>query len=242
MDCADGILEDLGFELTTCEGMDADPPNDPCERAMKQLTALILNVCSDRLGGELCDGVEVSCASTTVEELLGEIAELIDSEDCKQAARCAVMVNAGFGLVDDENDCNNCVADGTADGDILTWDNAGNNWVARPGDKMQPYLGINFIIALQGIFPSRSSAEPFIGEISMFAGNFAPRGWAFCDGQLLPISQYSALFSLLGITYGGDGRTTFGLPDLRGRVPLHPGTGPGLTPRTLGKKGGSETH
>ena len=85
------------------------------------------------------------------------------------------------------------------------------------------------------------AAEPFIGEISMFAGNFAPRGWAFCEGQLLPISQNSALFSLLGTTYGGDGRTTFALPDLRGRVPMHPGTGPGLSNYRLGQKGGAET-
>ena len=74
----------------------------------------------------------------------------------------------------------------------------------------------------------------------MFGGNFAPRGWAFCDGQLLPISQNTALFSLLGTTYGGDGRTTFGLPDLRGRVPMHPGNGPGLTSRNLGAKGGRQ--
>ncbi|MHA1541609.1 MAG: tail fiber protein [Candidatus Hodarchaeales archaeon] len=86
-----------------------------------------------------------------------------------------------------------------------------------------------------------ASAEPYLGEIVLFAGNFAPRGWAFCDGQLLPISQNTALFSILGTTYGGDGRTTFALPDLRGRVPVHAGTGPGLTPRPLGQKGGSET-
>ena len=83
-------------------------------------------------------------------------------------------------------------------------------------------------------------SEPFVGEIRMFAGNFAPRGWAFCDGQLLAVSQNDALFSLLGTIYGGDGRTTFGLPDLRGRIPLHQGTGPGLSPRRLGSKGGSE--
>lgn len=83
-------------------------------------------------------------------------------------------------------------------------------------------------------------SEPFVGEIRMFAGNFAPRGWAFCDGQLLAVSQNDALFSLLGTIYGGDGRTTFGLPDLRGRIPLHAGTGPGLSPRRLGSKGGSE--
>lgn len=82
--------------------------------------------------------------------------------------------------------------------------------------------------------------DPFIGQIMMFGGNFAPRGWAFCDGQLLPIAQYSALFSILGTTYGGDGRTTFALPDLRGRVAMHPGSGPGLTPRTLGQKAGAE--
>lgn len=74
----------------------------------------------------------------------------------------------------------------------------------------------------------------------MFAGNFAPRGWAFCDGQLLAVSQNDALFSLLGTTYGGDGRTTFGLPDLRGRIPIHAGTGPGLSPRRLGAKFGTE--
>lgn len=83
-------------------------------------------------------------------------------------------------------------------------------------------------------------SEPFVGEIRMFAGNFAPRGWAFCDGQLLAVSQNDALFSLLGTIYGGDGRTTFGLPDLRGRIPIHAGSGPGLSPRRLGSKGGEE--
>lgn len=83
-------------------------------------------------------------------------------------------------------------------------------------------------------------SEPFVGEIRMFAGTFAPRGWAFCNGQLLAVSQNDALFSLLGTIYGGDGRTTFGLPDLRGRIPVHTGTGPGLSPRPLGAKGGQE--
>lgn len=83
-------------------------------------------------------------------------------------------------------------------------------------------------------------SDGFIGEIRMFAGNFAPRSWAFCDGQLLAVSQNDALFSLLGTTYGGDGRTTFALPDLRGRVPVHKGTGPGLTFRNLGSSGGAE--
>lgn len=84
-------------------------------------------------------------------------------------------------------------------------------------------------------------SEPFVAEIRIFAGNFAPRGWAFCDGQLLPISQNTALFSLIGTTYGGDGRSTTQLPNLQGRAPMHPGRGPGLTPRTLGEKGGTES-
>ncbi len=82
--------------------------------------------------------------------------------------------------------------------------------------------------------------EGTIGEIRMFAGNFAPRAWAFCNGQLLAISSNTALFSILGTTYGGDGRTTFALPDLRGRVPIHPGTGPGLSTKKLGQRGGVE--
>ncbi len=83
-------------------------------------------------------------------------------------------------------------------------------------------------------------AEPFLGEIRMFAGTYAPRGWALCDGQLLSIPQNDALFSLLVITYGGDGRTNFGLPDLRGRIPIHKGAGPGLSPRSQGERGGAE--
>lgn len=83
-------------------------------------------------------------------------------------------------------------------------------------------------------------SEPFVGEVRMFAGNFAPRGWAFCDGQLLAVSQNDALFSLLGTVYGGDGQTTFGLPDLRGRIPIHAGQGPGLSERRLGAKVGEE--
>lgn len=82
--------------------------------------------------------------------------------------------------------------------------------------------------------------EPFLGQIQAFGFNFAPRGWAKCDGQLLPISQYSALFSLLGTIYGGDGRTTFALPDLRGRSPIHYGNGPGLTTRPIGQRSGQE--
>jgi len=82
--------------------------------------------------------------------------------------------------------------------------------------------------------------EPFIGQIQPFGFNFAPRGWAKCDGQLIAISSNNALFSLLGTTYGGDGRTTFALPDLRGRVSIHHGSGPGLSSYRLGQKGGTE--
>ena len=84
--------------------------------------------------------------------------------------------------------------------------------------------------------------DPFIGQIIMFGGNFAPRNWAFCNGQLLNITSYQALFSILGTTYGGDGRTTFGLPDLRGRVAVSQGSGPGLSNYQLGAKGGTETN
>ena len=154
------------------------------------------------------------------------------------------------------------LSDGNLNGQILTWTGddpavvgdgvwiaqapvhpSNVNSVVRNDDNMQPYTAINYIIALQGIFPSRSSNDAYIGEIFMFAGNFAPRSFAFCNGQLLPIASNSALFSILGTTYGGDGRTTFALPDLRGRVAVHSGgnsTGPGLSTRNLGSRGGTE--
>jgi microcystin-dependent protein len=103
----------------------------------------------------------------------------------------------------------------------------------------------HFILAL--VFVTFLSAnkvtaqvDPLLGQISMFAGNFAPRGWALCDGRLLLISQYTQLYSVLGTTYGGDGRTTFALPDLRGRAPIHEGQGPGLSDKRLGQRGGAE--
>ena len=83
--------------------------------------------------------------------------------------------------------------------------------------------------------------DPFLGEIRMFGGNFAPRNFALCDGSILPIAQNQALFSLLGTIYGGDGRTTFALPDLRGRAPVHAGTGPALPQVRLGEQGGANT-
>lgn len=84
-------------------------------------------------------------------------------------------------------------------------------------------------------------ADPFVAEIRIFPFNFAPKGWAFCDGQLMPISQNTALFALLGTTYGGDGKSTFALPNLQGSTAMHPGQGPGLSLRDLGEMGGSET-
>lgn len=84
-------------------------------------------------------------------------------------------------------------------------------------------------------------ADPFVAEIRMFPFNFAPKGWAMCNGQLLPISQNTALFSLLGTTYGGDGRSTFALPDIQDRCVIHPGQGPGLSLYDLGQQGGAET-
>jgi microcystin-dependent protein len=136
----------------------------------------------------------------------------------------------------------------TNPGDLMTWD--GSHWVARqpasvshtfPVDSnMQPYTTINFQIALQGVFPTRNGYDNFIGEIMMVGYNFETNGWAFCNGQLLAINQNQALFALLGTTYGGNGQTTFALPDLRGRVPIHFGQGPGLQNRYLGDMGGSE--
>lgn len=84
-------------------------------------------------------------------------------------------------------------------------------------------------------------ADPFVAEIRIFPFNFAPKGWAWCDGQLLPLSQNTALFSLLGTNYGGNGKSNFALPDLQGRAPMHPGQGPGLSLHDLGETGGSET-
>src|SRR3954466_14734912 len=84
-------------------------------------------------------------------------------------------------------------------------------------------------------------ADPFVAEVRIFAFNFAPTGWAFCDGQILPISQNTALFSLLGTTYGGDGKSTFALPNIAGRAVMHPGQGPGLSLHDLGETAGTET-
>src|SRR5512140_3290215 len=84
-------------------------------------------------------------------------------------------------------------------------------------------------------------ADPFVAEIRIFPFNFSPKGWAFCDGQILPLSQNTALFSLLGTTYGGDGKSNFALPNMQGNAPMHPGQGPGLYLHDLGETGGSDT-
>jgi len=175
---------------------------------------------------------------TFVGELVGQTVDLLTVD--------ATNLTGGLGATVETGD-EIGLTPGTSSGQLLAWN--GSNWIATAPrsidlpavNNMQPYQVVNYIIALQGIFPSRNSADPFIAEIIMFGGNFAPRGWALCDGQLLPISSNTALFSLLGTTYGGDGRTTFGLPDLRGRVAVHAGNGPGLTSRRLGEKGGAET-
>src|SRR5688500_11003384 len=116
---------------------------------------------------------------------------------------------------------------------------------SQPHTNFQPYLCIDFILSLFGIFPSPNSgggsAEPFLSELRIFSFDFAPGGWAQCNGQLLPINQNQALFSLLGTTFGGDGRTTFALPDLRGRAIVGNGQGPGLSSYALGQRGGSES-
>jgi microcystin-dependent protein len=137
---------------------------------------------------------------------------------------------------------------GTNIGDLLSWD--GNNWVNKQPaiqhfsitvDNHQPFVVVNYIIGLFGIFPSQNDAtEPFLGEIYMMGCNFAPTGFALCDGQLFPISQYEALFNLLGTTYGGDGQTTFALPNLQSRVPMHQGSN-GTSNYIIGQTGGSET-
>src|SRR5689334_1083417 len=102
-------------------------------------------------------------------------------------------------------------------------------------------MSLTLILTL-GARSAVRSADPFIGEMMWVPYNFAPRGWAFCEGQLLPIAQNTALFSLIGTTFGGNGQTTFALPDMRGRFPIGVGQGPGLSNYDLGQVGGAETH
>jgi microcystin-dependent protein len=138
---------------------------------------------------------------------------------------------------------------GTAAGQLITWD--GNNWVnMQPAiqtfslsyDNHQPYLAMNYVISLAGTFPSRTAdGNPYLGEIFLMGCNYAPVNFATCDGQLLSISQFQALFSLLGSSYGGDGTTNFALPDLRSRIPVGMGAGVGTSSYTIGETRGTET-
>jgi microcystin-dependent protein len=134
---------------------------------------------------------------------------------------------------------------------LMVWDPTGtDHWVAaslsttNAGSNqavynMQPFLAMNWCISLAGVFPSPSSADPLLGSLMLFAGYYAPSGWALCDGQLQSISSNTALYSLLGTSYGGNGFSSFRLPDLRGRVPMHKGTGSGLPSYSLGQVGGA---
>ena len=149
-----------------------------------------------------------------------------------------VSGNVGIGV---PNPSAKLDVNGTVKGTNFTGN--GNTLTFGANSNMQPSLAVSYIISLYGVYPSPSSSkgsDPYVGEICMFAGNFAPQGWAFCNGQLLPIAQNAALFSLIGTYYGGDGITTFALPDLRGRVPIHQGQGPGLTNRQIGQQVGVE--
>jgi len=137
---------------------------------------------------------------------------------------------------------------GTATGDLITWD--GNNWVNKQPapqhfsftqDNRQPYLAVNYCISLFGIYPSQNDAsEPFVGEIFVMGCNFAPVNFAPCDGRLLAISENDVLFNLIGTTYGGDGQTTFAVPDMRGRVAVHQGASSGAPNHVIGEMGGTE--
>ncbi len=137
---------------------------------------------------------------------------------------------------------------GTTSGDLISWD--GNNWVnIQPAplhfsftqDNRQPYLAVNYCISLFGVYPTQNDASlPFVGEIFIMGCNFAPVGFAACNGQLLPISEYETLFALIGTTYGGDGQTTFAAPDMRGRVAIHQGQSAGTSNYIIGQTGGTE--
>lgn len=169
-----------------------------------------------------------------------------------QAKKADVLTNpleAGAGISITDN--NVSIADGKTINNVKVWD--GSSWVnkavsvssgtvgnGQAFNHRDPYLGLSYQIALRGIYPSRNGADPFVGEIMLFAGSYAVNGYALCEGQLLLIQAYQLLYTVLGTTYGGDGVTTFALPDLRSRTPVHAGQGPGLSPIQLGEKSGSE--
>ena len=158
-------------------------------------------------------------------------------------------VASGITATDTAN-WNQSLPNGVNSGNVLMWD--GSGWVNKnitlssagsglPVSILDPYLTLNFQIALVGVFPSWNGYDQYIGEIAIYPYNLTVNGWAECNGQLLPISQYTALFALVGTTFGGNGMTTFALPDLRGRRAIHRGQGPGLSYYTLGETGGVET-
>jgi len=238
IDSTDGTFT-LGLgENVTPAALTYDTTADSLRSELQLLVALEFTLVNANLDVKVTKETEGLYHITFIGELADQTIELltVDSSNLTGGTGASIAAAEEIGLTE-----------GLNTGDLLEW--SGSNWVATrprlldhpPMNNMQPWQAVNFIIALQGTFPSRNSDTPFIAEIIMFGGNFAPRGWAFCDGQLLPISSNTALFSLLGTTYGGDGRTTFGLPDLRGRVPVHAGSGPGLTTRRIGDKGGQQT-
>ena len=132
---------------------------------------------------------------------------------------------------------------------LVTFD--GTNWVAKsllvntsgsgqPASIVQPFLTLNYYIACYGVYPSQAGADPYIGEIQLAGFYYAPMDFLACNGQLIPIAEFDVLFNLIGTTYGGDGQTTFGVPDLRGRVALHQGQGSGMSNKVLGQVAGTE--
>jgi microcystin-dependent protein len=139
---------------------------------------------------------------------------------------------------------------GTSTGDLITWD--GNNWInMQPAvqhfsfnnvENRQSYLVLNYCIAMNGIFPARNDATPFVSQIQLFPFNFAPTGWALCNGQILAISQNTALFALVGTQFGGNGTSNFALPNLQSRIAVGMGQGPGLSPYNIGDSGGVESN
>jgi|GEM_PF-1087835 len=207
------------------------------------------------LGAPVPDSVRVSHKSDTAKYALG--APMPDSVRASHKSDTANYAFSSIGwavkaplALSATNDTLK-LKPGTASGNFLTWD--GTNWVSKtttytasvvggslPVPIRNPYLGVNYIIALAGIFPTRSGSNPFLGEIELVGFNFAPTGWALCDGQTLAISTYSALFALLGTTYGGNGTTTFQLPNLQSRVPVGMGQGNGLSPVIIGDMSGAE--
>lgn len=196
------------------------------------------NTCGSQCGGPGCDSLTGGASNCCQSEILKSKVSCDNSN-----APCILLPvpdDVQF-LLDEVNEVHARLNAGIQGG------TGGGNISPQTVPVRDPFQAISYVIALQGTFPSRNrkkrqvSNDVQLGTIRMFAGNFAPRGWAFCNGQLLSIPQNQALFSILGTNYGGDGRSTFALPDLRGRVPVHFGSGPGLSLVRIGQRGGQET-